>query len=103
MSARQLDWRIQAVESLRVILEHIGEHNLDAAKELFGEICKRLKLVTDFPNLYRASARVEGLREIVVTANYVVPYRITPDAVQVVDVVHARRNWPDPSASALAS
>lgn len=96
MTEMTLEWRARAVESLNVILNHIAEHNAQAAIDLFGEIRKRMKLCLTFPTLYRASQRVEGLREIVVTSNYLVPYRITPSGVEVVDIVHARRDWPNP-------
>lgn len=96
MTERTLDWRVQALESLDAVFNHIAEHNMQAAVDLFGEIRKRMELCLTFPALYRASQRVEGLREIVVTSNYLVPYRITPTGVEVVDIVHARRDWPNP-------
>ncbi|HEY1395502.1 type II toxin-antitoxin system RelE/ParE family toxin [Roseateles sp.] len=96
MAEKTLEWRAQAVESLNTIVNHIAERNLQTAIDLFGEIRRRMKLCLTFPTLYRASQRVEGLHEITVTSNYLVPYRITPTGVEVVDIVHSRRDWPNP-------
>jgi plasmid stabilization system protein ParE len=35
-----------------------------------------------------------GLREIVAHPNYIVLYRVTAASVEIVDVVHARREFP---------
>ncbi len=46
------------------------------------------------PYLYRASERVPGLREIVAHPNYIIIYRVTRTSVEVVNIVHARREFP---------
>jgi plasmid stabilization system protein ParE len=45
------------------------------------------------PALYRAG-RVKGTRELVVRPNYVLVYRVLPDAVEVLRVLHATQQWP---------
>ena len=100
MDNMRLEWGPQAIENLFFILGHISDHNVQAAQNLYGEVRKRLKLTLTFPQMYRASTRMDGVREIVVTANYIVPYRVTTSFVEVIDVVHARRNWPDAPAAA---
>jgi plasmid stabilization system protein ParE len=37
---------------------------------------------------------VEGTREAVVHPNYIIVYRVTTDAVEIVSVVHARQEYP---------
>ena len=55
---------------------------------------KAMKL-PDHPNLYnKASLRVPGMRELIVSSNYIVFYRETPLLVEIVNVVHASRQWP---------
>jgi len=98
-----LEWRPRALLRFDLLLDEIGQHNPLAAEDFGRLVTKKIGLALKFPMLYRASSRVAGTREIVVTPNYLVPYRLTSEAVEVLDIVHARRNWPDPSASALAS
>jgi plasmid stabilization system protein ParE len=98
-----LEWRPRALLRFDLILAEIGQHNPLAAEEFGRLIIKKLRLALTFPMLYRASSRVDGVREMVVTSNYFVPYRVTSDAIEVLDVVLARRNWPDPVSSPLAS
>lgn len=96
MDDASLEWSPLAIESMDLVIKHIGQHNLDAAIDLHAEVRKCLRRTLRFPQMYRASARMEGVREIVVTANYIVPYRFNESKVEVLDVVHARRNWPNP-------
>ena len=48
----------------------------------------------DHPKLYKPSLRVKGMRELVARSNYIVLYRETPTLVEVVNVFHARQQWP---------
>jgi toxin ParE1/3/4 len=50
----------------------------------------------EHPYLYRESDRIPGLREIVAHPNYLILYRITDTAIDVVSVVHTRREFPSP-------
>jgi len=38
--------------------------------------------------------RVAGTREAIAHPNYIVIYRVHPDAVEVLDVVHSRQQYP---------
>jgi toxin ParE1/3/4 len=89
-----LQWRPQAQADLLEILEYIAEDNLDAADALQREIEDKTAALPQHPKLYKSSARVPGVRELVVRPNYVVFYRETADLVEIVNVVHARRQWP---------
>lgn len=40
------------------------------------------------------SGRVPGTREAVVHPNYILIYRVTADAVEIVRLVHARQQYP---------
>ena len=51
--------------------------------------------VSEHPYLYRQSERVPGLREIVAHPNYIVLYRVAASRIEVVNVVHARRQFPE--------
>ena len=96
----RLEWRPQASFDLFEIIAYIADENPDAAQELKDEIEAKAQGLQEHPKLYKASTRVKGLREMVVRSNYIVFYRETPALVEVVNVVHARRQWPPKSSEA---
>ena len=69
----RLEWRPQASADLLEIVAYIADDN---------------------PRLYKPSVRVKGLRELIVRSNHIVFYRESPELVEVVNVIHARRQWP---------
>jgi toxin ParE1/3/4 len=90
----QLEWRQQAIDDLVEIVDYIAEDNPDAAQELKDESDEKAARLPDHPKLYKPSLRVKGMRELVVRSNYIVLYRETPVLVEVVNVIHARKQWP---------
>ncbi len=90
----QLEWRQQALDDLAEIVGFIADDNPDAAQELKDEIESKAAKLPDHPKLYKSSSRVKGMREMVVRKNYIVLYRVTLELVEVVNVLHARRQWP---------
>jgi addiction module RelE/StbE family toxin len=89
-----LHWRPQAQADLLDILEYIAEDDLNAADALQREIDDKTAALPQHPKLYKLSARVPGMRELVIRPNYVVFYRESAHLVEIVNVVHARRQWP---------
>lgn len=89
-----LEWRPQARADLLEIVAYIAEDNPDAAQELTDEIEAKAEKLPDHPKLYKPSTRVKGMRELVARSNYIVLYRETPQLVEIVNVLHARRQWP---------
>lgn len=89
----RLIWRQEALDDRDNIMERISQENpvaaieLDEAFELKGESARQ------HPALYRKGI-AEGTREIVVTPNYVIIYAIKVDVVEVLRVLHTRRQWP---------
>lgn len=93
-SKPRLEWRPQARSDLLGIVGDIAEHNPDAAQDLKDEIETKAAKLPDHPRLYQPSTRAKGMRDMVVRANYVLIYRESPELVEVVNVVHARRQYP---------
>lgn len=89
-----LEWRSQASADLLDIVAFIAEDNPDAAQALKDEIEAKAAALSAHPKLYKVSRRAPGMREFIVQRHYVVLYRETPKWVEVVAVVHARRQWP---------
>ncbi|MDY0331710.1 MAG: type II toxin-antitoxin system RelE/ParE family toxin [Thiomonas sp.] len=95
MQARpRLEWRPQASADLLEIVAYIADDDPDAAQALKDEIEAKGDQLPDHPRLYKPSARVTGLRELIVRSNCIVLYRESPERVEIVNVVHARRQWP---------
>ncbi len=90
----RLKWRPLAEEDLLDILEFIGEDDPNAALALVQMIREKVEGLRVRPRLYRAG-RVSGTREMVVHHNYIVVYSIEADLVEVLNVKHARQQWPE--------
>jgi len=84
-------WRKRARTDLLDIVEYIGEHNPAAARRLAHEFESCTWALSAYPNLYRLSQRIPGCREIVVHKKYIVIYRVEPDRVRVMRIVHGSR------------
>jgi ParE toxin of type II toxin-antitoxin system, parDE len=52
------------------------------------------RFVPDHPYVYR-EGRKPNTREMVVLPNYIIVYRIKRDRIQIVNVLHARRRYPE--------
>lgn len=88
-----VEWRAGARGDLAVIVAYIAERNLDAAQRLKDDIEHAVSQLPVHPYLYR-HGRAPGTREIVVHPNYLVVYRVCASVIEVVSVVHARRQYP---------
>jgi toxin ParE1/3/4 len=89
----KLVWRAKALSDLETILSFIADRNLAAADSLLAAIETCIEHLPEHPYIYRAG-RVDGTREAVVHPNYIVIYRVGVDAVEIVNVVHARQQYP---------
>lgn len=89
-------WRAAAREDLREIISYIASANPVAARRMKNLLEASVMPTSEHPYMYRMSERVPGLREIVAHPNYLVLYRVTATRIEVVSVVHARREFPDP-------
>ena len=90
---RQVIWLETASCDLDEILGYIEDRNLLAALNLQQEIEHAVSHLPQHPYLYRLG-RVPGTRELVVHPNDIVVYRIAHSAVEIVDVLHSRQQYP---------
>ena len=88
-----LEWKETARADLLAIVEYIADDNPDAAQHLKDDIEVKAAKLPEFPRLYRAG-RVEGTREMVARANYIVVYTEDAVAVRILRVLHAAQQWP---------
>ena len=83
-------FRPAAQEDLDEIWAGAGCDSVAAARRLHARLISACGRLADFPRLGRASPRGD-LREAVSVRPYVIIYRVLPDVVTVVRIVHGAR------------
>lgn len=79
---------------LEAISDHVSANNPRAAARLIERIGMVTSLLAEHPSIGR-EGRVKGTRELVAPGvPYIIAYRIRPDEVQILTVMHAARRWP---------
>lgn len=89
----RLIWRETAREEARAVFRYIAERDVGAATRLIAAIEACAERLPEHPYMYRPG-RVAGTREAVVHPNYILIYRVTTEAVEIINVVHARQRYP---------
>ena len=82
-----------ALADREAILQYIAQDNITAAIQLDQEFEAKAEIARQRPTPYK-EGRVKGTRELVVRPNYVMVYRVLPDAVEFLRVLHATQQWP---------
>jgi toxin ParE1/3/4 len=90
---RRIEWRALALDDRDAIMAHIARDNPVAAIKLDEAFEAKAEQVRQRPTLYRPG-RVPGTREAVVRPSYVMVYRYTGDAIEILRVLHAMQRWP---------
>lgn len=86
-------WRAEAQAYLAAILEYIAERNPQSALDLYNDIERVVSQLPQHPYLYHLG-RVSGTRELVVHPNYLVVYRVSATAIEIVSILHSRQQYP---------
>lgn len=87
-------WTEPARNDLRDIFIYISKGNPKAARTLLSEIKEGTVILQNNPLLGR-TGRVDGTREWVITGTqYILPYRVKKDQIQILAVFHGARKWP---------
>ncbi len=89
----ELEWLELARADLLAIVDYISDDNPDAAQRLKNDIEDKANKLTEFPNMGRLG-RVEGTREMVVWANYIIVYQEDAFSVRILRILHAAQQWP---------
>ncbi|WP_426170858.1 type II toxin-antitoxin system RelE/ParE family toxin [Pseudoduganella sp. R-31] len=88
-----IQWRAEAQADLATILAYIAERNLQAATDLYNKIDRAVSQLPLHPYIYRLG-RVADTHEMVVHPNYLVVYRVSATAIEILAVVHTRQQFP---------
>lgn len=86
-------WRASARADLAAIIRYIAEHDIPAARRLKSHLESVVLPLAEHPYLYRPG-RVPGTRELVAHPNFILVYRVKADCVEVVSVLHSRKEYP---------
>ena len=92
----ELEWLELAYADLLAIVDYISDDNPDAAQRVKDDIEAKAAKLPDFPRMGR-TGRVEGTREMVVWANYILVYEEDAFTVRILRVLHAAQQWPPSS------
>jgi addiction module RelE/StbE family toxin len=86
-------WRPHALTALSHIIEYIADSSPATARRLRQRILQSVEPARSHPEMFRIG-RIAGTWEIVAHPNYLVIYEIHDAVIEVMDVVHARREYP---------
>ena len=81
------------MDNLVAIVSHIEKDNAERAKSFALEIQAKTNSLAKFPGIGRAG-RVRGTRELVIHPNYIIPYRVRSNVVEILRIQHVARRWP---------
>jgi len=88
-----LVWRDTARQDMRDIIGYIAAHRPAAARRLGEAIHHTADRLPTHPHLHRPG-RVPDTREAVIHPNYILIYRVTASAIEVLAIIHARQRYP---------
>jgi toxin ParE1/3/4 len=86
-------WRESALDQFDQIIAYIAARNPAAAERLQAAVESSAERLAEHPFMHRPG-RVPGTREAIVHPNYILVYRVTEDSIEMVNVLHARQQYP---------
>ncbi|WEK47198.1 MAG: type II toxin-antitoxin system RelE/ParE family toxin [Candidatus Andeanibacterium colombiense] len=89
----KLEWADEAAHDLERIVDYISDFNFEAAVRLRDRLRSCAERLSDYPYMF-PEGRVPGTREALAHPNYILIYRVRADTVEMLGVVHARRQYP---------
>jgi len=94
MSRKTIRWTNRALRRLDEIGAHIEKDSPEAASRVIARILAAAELLTEQPAMGRVG-RIKATRELVlVDIPYIIPYRVTADAVEILTIIHTAQQWP---------
>ena len=88
---RVIRWTAEASDNLIRTIGHIRGENPSAAQDIAETLIKRIEQLAVFPLMGR-SGELQGTRELV-SARYVVVYRLEAEAIEILHVWHGAQDW----------
>lgn len=92
---RDLRWTKRAIRRLDQAGAYIARDDPQAAARVVARIIAGVDLLAERPAIGRVG-RIEGTRELVLADTpYIVPYRVTLSAIEILTVMHTAQRWPE--------
>lgn len=89
-----IEWKHNAILDLIEILDYISQRNPIAADKLEQTINEAVEKLAESPYSARLG-RVVGTREKIAHPNYIIVYRVFTDKIEILNIVHSSRNYPN--------
>lgn len=89
-----VEWKNAATWDLLEIVDYISLENPPAAERMRSLIAEAAERLGEMPYSGRGG-RVAGTREKIAHPNYIIVYRVATDRVEILNIVHSRKNYPD--------
>jgi len=89
----QIRWTKRAANNLDSVVAYIAQDNPLAAKKFLRELLQKIDHLQSFPMLGRPGL-VPLTRELVIHHNHIAYYRIKQEQVEILRVLHVRRQYP---------
>ena len=89
-----VNWKQTAINDLEGITTYIFDHNPIAALTLADEILQTAERLADMPYNSGRLGRVDGTREKILHPNYLVVYQVTSTAINILNILHTKREYP---------
>lgn len=89
----KLEWMEPARIDLLEIVDYISDDNPDAAQRIKDDIEAKAEKLPAFPRMGRLG-RIEGTRELIIWANYILVYEEDALTIRILRVLHAAQLWP---------
>lgn len=83
----KLKWSRSALVDLQAILEHIAQDTPQAARALAAGFRQTAEHLTAHPFIGRRG-ELEGTRELMLHRNYLLTYRVSSEAVEILQIWH---------------
>lgn len=87
----RIKWSESALRDMRRISTHISQDNRPAAKKLIQGFRRSGAMLAQHPFMGRRT-EFDDVRELVVHPNYLLSYRVSADAVEVLQVWHVAQS-----------
>ncbi len=95
MKRREVRWTRRTLARIERIGDHIARDDPSAAERVIARIFAATEALAGQPAMGRPG-RLNGTRELVFAdLPYLVAYRVTPDTVDILTVLHGAQRWPD--------
>ena len=89
-----VEWKNAAIWDLIEILDYISQDNPQAADNMKQTIVEAAKRLGAMPYANQPG-RFPGTREKIAHPNYIVIYRVATNKVEILNIVHSRKNYPN--------